>query len=266
MATYGMSKVSIEEKRFCGNQTGIFVYADTVRWGKHEIMYQCGTVEEAERWLAENGVTEYAYKLKEQKPSKTFPEALEADLSRQIEKDGSRNVKAIIDFLDRWKVRVEEFYVASLPDWIDTLNEYRKADHEYCEWFNHNFAERSNKEIRKAHEAVVNGAKARHAMYKYLDRYVETNWNDHEREYSIDLDLLRKDLAEEAKRKYDNIIERTNEITGTISDASGLSVGNKGELDGIVIGERGTARVHTIGAGGYNIQCFHFRVLVHPVK
>ena len=46
------------------------------------------------------------------------------------------------------------------------------------------------------------------------------------------------------------------------TDASGLEVGAKGELNGLVNGTRGVARVTTIGAGGYNIQCFHFRTLV----
>ena len=62
---------------------------------------------------------------------------------------------------------------------------------------------------------------------------------------------------------YDDIIERTNRITGTITDATQLEVGAKGELNGYIIGERGTAKVSTIGAGGYNIQCFHFRTVIH---
>ena len=76
---------------------------------------------------------------------------------------------------------------------------------------------------------------------------------------------LEKDLNEEANRKYDFIIERTNAIAGEITDASGLSIGSKQDLNGFIVGTRGTAKVQTIGAGGYNIQCFHFRTLINAV-
>ena len=78
-------------------------------------------------------------------------------------------------------------------------------------------------------------------------------------------DDLKKDLDRSAKAKYDDIIERTNDIVGEITDASGLSVGAKGELNGYITGTRGRAKVQTIGAGGYNIQCFHFRTLIHSI-
>ena len=77
---------------------------------------------------------------------------------------------------------------------------------------------------------------------------------------------LEKDLTREAERKYDFIIERTNAIVGTITDASNLKIGAKDDLNGYIIGEKGTAKVQTIGAGGYNIQCFHFRTLINEMK
>lgn len=84
--------------------------------------------------------------------------------------------------------------------------------------------------------------------------------------YRLDQPKLQKVLDQEANNKYDFIVERTNSIVGQITDASGLSVGNKGDLNGIIVGTRGNASVQTIGAGGYNIQCYHFRTLIHPVK
>lgn len=67
------------------------------------------------------------------------------------------------------------------------------------------------------------------------------------------------------KRKSDlleTLVYRVKEKTGEITDAGGLQLGMNGEINGTVVGEQGRATVTTIGAGGYNIQCFHFRVLV----
>ena len=50
---------------------------------------------------------------------------------------------------------------------------------------------------------------------------------------------LRKDLEQEAARKYDFIIERTVSITGEITDASALTVGAKGDLNGYIEGKDG---------------------------
>ena len=67
-----------------------------------------------------------------------------------------------------------------------------------------------------------------------------------------------------------NLVNRTIELCGQITDCSDLSLesDNQGYLiiNGLVIGESGKARVESIGAGGYNIQRYHIRVLVKPVK
>ena len=67
-----------------------------------------------------------------------------------------------------------------------------------------------------------------------------------------------------------NLVTRTVEIAGTITDAKYLRLDrdNNGYaiINGIVIGEKGKARVESIGAGGYNIQRYHIRVLVKEVR
>ena len=101
-----------------------------------------------------------------------------------------------------------------------------------------------------------------------MERYESREYNPETHQYDrvFNRDKLQKELDVEADEKYDAIIERTNAICGKITDARGLWTSAKGDLDGIIIGERGVAKVQTIGAGGYNIQCFHFRTLVHEVK
>ena len=67
-----------------------------------------------------------------------------------------------------------------------------------------------------------------------------------------------------------NLCNRVQAITGDITDASGLKLsrGNQGctVINGIVHGVNGTAKVQSVGAGGYNIQRFHIRTLVHAMK
>lgn len=96
-------------------------------------------------------------------------------------------------------------------------------------------------------------------------RYEDRNYVYYD--YSVNTDELAKYLKDEKDRKYQDLVKRITSITGDIVDATGLYIGNKnGEINGIVVGEKASAKVQTISAGGYNIQCFHYRVLVHEVR
>lgn len=79
------------------------------------------------------------------------------------------------------------------------------------------------------------------------------------------LSWLDKRLETEKKEKTIDLINRINKVVGSITDAKGLSISEKGNLDGTIIGEKGEARIETVGCGGWNIQCFHFRTLVHKL-
>lgn len=189
-------------------------------------------------------------------------EGYQSEMSAIIEKENSRDIQIIIDFLEGWKERAKKFYENSVDAWVDTLREYYEEDHKFCDWLNNHFNERKNKELVKKMEEPRLTAKAVHSDYSYLDRYMSGSLHGG---YYLNTELLQKDLDNEANEKYDFIIERTNNIVGQITDASDLSIGNKGDLNGIIVGTRGKARVQTIGAGGYNIQVFHYRTLINRV-
>lgn len=198
------------------------------------------------------------YTLKDLDEAKKALTKLEADLAIANEKAQSRNVKAILDFLAIWKRNVTAYYVDSFPKYIEARKEYWKRDRELGEWYRFKGAEREarRKEWRENKQDFE-------SAWRFILEYVI-----HDPKLSkdvLDMEKLAKDLENDANDIYDDIIERTNKITGKITDASNLSIGAKGELNGYIIGEKGTAKVNTIGAGGYNIQRFHFRTLIHKM-
>ena len=205
-------------------------------------------------------------------------EKYRAELTTAIEKASSRNVPAILKFLEMWKARCTEYFGNGLVEYyaekkmvyelgrkVETFHygtpEREEAEkafqaasdafwHKRCGYFEH------FDEVRNGRR-YVGKTKIQDGEYEYLDPY------SRERTYEEAMIRLKKDLDEEANRKYDFIIERTNAIVGKITDAGMLEIGAKGDLNGYIKGEKATAKVLTIGAGGYNIQCYHFRTLIH---
>lgn len=205
-------------------------------------------------------------------------------LKAETEKSMSRNVPAIVEFLNGWKSRVLDWYINSENGLIDFYNEkdrvhelYQKCRGSYYynertpEYQEYNAAETSFRRKRigyfEKQEIVDRWGKKR--MQEVKIREGEYEWI---REYTGEATFqeahakLLKDLDQEWNRKYDFIIERTNAIVGVITDASHLRIGEKGDLNGYIIGTKGTAKVQTIGAGGYAVQCFHFRTLINPMN
>lgn len=240
---------------------------------------------EAQGWKDPNpyyyGEYDLRITLKDLEAAQTALDGYKAQLVAETEKANSRNVPAIVEFLNGWKTRMTEFYTEGLKGYFEekqtVANLYknigkwsyiadnasteqiayetaRKAFRQKCtgyykkEEFTNRWGKQDYKEI-----------KVRDGEYEYLKPYMQDTLEDA-------LTRLEKDLSQEWNRKYDFIIERTNQIVGTITDASNLYVGAKGDLNGYIIGTKGTAKVQTIGAGGYAVQCFHFRTLINPMK
>ena len=202
-------------------------------------------------------------------------EQYKADLEVAQQKAASRDVPAITEFLDRWKEHLTNWYSEGIDTYYDESERISKL-FQGCSWYSEEY-KKAQEESHKLYERV-------HGKFEKQER---PGWNGRMREVDVkvaDGDLepyafyltypnrqeakerLEKDLKAEYDRKYDFIIERTNAIVGTITDASQLRVGAKGDLNGYIIGTNGTAKVQTIGAGGYNIQCFHFRTLINPMR
>lgn len=76
---------------------------------------------------------------------------------------------------------------------------------------------------------------------------------------------LEKRMEEEKRQKLMDLVQRIVKVVGRITDASNLHIGKKGDINGIIIGTEGKAVIETIDAGGYNVQCYHFRTLIHEI-
>lgn len=198
--------------------------------------------------------------LKDIEAAKKGLEEYKAQLVAETEKANSRDVKVILDFIESWKDRVRDYYKITLPAYLAARDEWYRKDSAYCDWHNNGgWRDPNKKEIEKQHRK--DAAEFREAWHGFA-AYVTGKRGSEE----IDMEKLNKELDQEGNRKYDFIIERTNEIVGQITDADNLEIGEKDDLNGYIVGTKGTAKVQTIGAGGYNIQCFHFRTLINKMK
>ena len=226
---------------------------------------------EAQNWKDPNPYyySEYDLKctLKDIEAAQKSLEDYKSQLTAETEKAASRNVQVIIDFLNGWKERTFDFYEMSAEKYEEAYRAYLQRNTEHCNWWNNGGARKDTNAKQIEAEYKEYCQRFREA-WNWITPYVERKRNYNTNTWGIVLksDKLQKDLEQEANRKYDFIIERTNAIVGTITDASCLRVGNKGDLNGYIKGTRGTAKLETIGAGGYNIQCFHFRTLINEMK
>lgn len=79
------------------------------------------------------------------------------------------------------------------------------------------------------------------------------------------LAFLNAVLEEEKKQKLLDLISSITSITGPIADAKYLYVSENGDLNGVIFGENGVGKVQSFSAGGWNVQCFHYRTRVDDV-
>lgn len=185
-------------------------------------------------------------------------------LDAENQKAQSRNIPAILDFLEQWKVRTMKAYNDAFEQYVEALHEWYAFDHEYIDWYNregHRTFKENPTEFKRRDQEHRDARAKFQKQWNFITPYIDSRGGG----YFFDERKFQKDLDQEANAKYDFIVERTNAIVEVITDATNLKVGAKGDLNGFIIGTKGTAKVQTVGAGG-PVQCFHFRTLIKRVS
>ena len=76
-----------------------------------------------------------------------------------------------------------------------------------------------------------------------------------EREASIFYNNMKNRFVEDLSRYCSEIVSVEN-----------ANIGLKGNIDAVVTAPNGVFNVKAVPAGGYNIQCYHYRVLIKKIK
>lgn len=185
-------------------------------------------------------------------------------LANMLKFEGEEKVEVIWKFLMNWKELSREWYRKNVKRYFELKRDYEKAKAEFYAKYDNKPAYYLRSEFERNYFFNIDSVTREIANIKgqYKDGF-GSEWEYVS--YSVNEELLEKYLDREVKAKYKALIVAITDITGVITDASGLRIGGKGDINGVVKGEKGVADVNTFSAGGWNIQCFHYRTKITDI-
>ena len=185
----------------------------------------------------------------------------------------NNRIMVIWNFLLHYKEQVAEY----IRNNMSILNEYYEVNSQLCDWHNNNAykvrrGEMTREEFNRVYNELSQKEKALQSNIHPYTREVATR-NYPEKTRIVDEAKLEELLLKDCKARYFQLVNEVTQYTGIITDATGLNM-RGGELNGIIIGEKGKAKVQTFSAGGWNQhiivnvkhgQCFHYRHKVSKI-
>lgn len=203
--------------------------------------------------------------------------------------------KVIMDFMDGWEIRAREYYMSTCKEYLERRKKLwaeQRIARIHCLRETPEYARFLDPLGNPIDEYVLNPYPRVH-MKNYLSEHKisESDINEKLKKYGsavrwmsdeywikfkhqgftsdIEDMLIDKVCNFVAREKQDmllNLVAQVMDRVGDITDASQLHIGYTGGIEGIICGTKGKVRIQTIDAGGYNIQCYHFRTLIHDLK
>jgi hypothetical protein len=185
-------------------------------------------------------------------------ENYKSQLEKIINFEKEDKIQVLVDFLNEWKENAYNWYIENSKRLVELRKNYESELETYLDSYINRYGDfnswshkyRTEKQFEKDYYSSIN--QFTFEITSYIGR--------------VDTSKLKKALEEEATRKYKDLVKRITEKSGEIVDISKLKIAANGDLNGVVIGKKNKVEVETISAGGYNIQCFHYRVLVKVLK
>lgn len=160
------------------------------------------------------------------------------------------------------------WFIREKKERLEAVNKYRNK---YLD-FNPN--DKRNQWILKS-EYCINPDSEAHKEYLLAKKYIQKGyWEERGilRKSIIDyienkdIEWIKLTLEEQRIKELDKIANEINAIGGEIVDVYDVRIGQKGELNFEADCKNAIVSVKTVGAGGYNIQRFHYRTLVKVKK
>lgn len=259
------------------------------------------TVTNPEDWNKGPSMYEYFRAFSDLKDNSLIIQKYQNMLKIAEDKENTVKIPVLIDFLNNWKDQAYNYYIDLGQQRLKLLNEFQDKKDKYVE--DTDFYSQDYKTMRKlaedSWEHIMPEVPQKHLFkaiadsqdyvdyylgYDELDRQVTKirNLNDYDAWYSgyfeivdVNKDLLNKTLEKEKENKYFQLVDQITKYVGEIKDVSNLKIGPKGDLNGLVIGDKGKASVQTIFAGGEHVneivnikhgQVLRYRTLVKPLK
>lgn len=201
-------------------------------------------------------------------------EVTEEETIEEVTEEETVEGLALLDqFLNDWKEKARDFYVRLREEYFEesdkeheiTVGGLRKVYHFYT--YERTYSDERIEEIME--ELPSMDRRELRDIQRNVSRAMYKDWESNKTKKDLNIVASMYDesfldgiLDREVEHKRANFISKVEKKAGKIVDAKGLRIGVDGSINGTVVGEIKTVNVETIYAGGYNIQCLHYRILV----